>query len=183
MPPTGPTGPSTLPVQTDSCQDFAKGNEAQVKGPGSRGATVVVQAPEGATTLKVAYFFSGVERKGSVANCLAKLCAACGSGLVVEEVDIMVGGNCHNLLDRAAQDEWIARIESGEFDFVLFSPPCGTWSRANWANSLGPAPCRDRAHPWGIPRQLFAQRRRASQGRWRTLGTSSLFVMPKNTIG
>ena len=116
-------------------------------GPGSHGPTVVIPAPDGAPTLKVAYFFSGVERKGSVANCLAKLCAACGIGLSVEEIDIAVGGSRHDLLDQTAQDEYLARIESGEFDFVLFSPPCGTWSRAQWANQLGPAPCRNRAHP------------------------------------
>ena len=129
-----------------------------------RGATVVVPAPEGAATLRVAYFFSGAKRKGSVADCLKKLCVACGAGLHMEEIDIMVGGSSHDLLNQEAQEEYLGRMEGGEFDFVLFSPPCGTWSRANWANNNGPSPCRDRRNPWGLPHQLFRQRRRAKAG-------------------
>ena len=106
---------------------------------------MVVQAPEGATTLKVAYFFSGVERKGSVANCRAKLCAASGIGLVVEEVDIMVGGNRHNLLDRTAQDEWIARIESGEFDWVNEVGLCYTHHHAG---PVGPVVLKPTLRVW-----------------------------------
>ncbi len=34
---------------------------------------------------------------------------------------------------------------------VLMSPPCGTWSRAPWANVFGPRPLRSAGHPWGFP--------------------------------
>ena len=34
---------------------------------------------------------------------------------------------------------------------VLMSPPCGTWSRAPWANQVGPRPLRSANHPWGFP--------------------------------
>ena len=30
------------------------------------------------------------------------------------------------------------------------SPPCGTWSRAPWANVFGPRPLRSWGHPWGF---------------------------------
>ena len=46
----------------------------------------------------------------------------------------------------------------------MFSPPCGTWSRANWANKAGPQPCRNFKFPWGIPGQLAQQPRRATSG-------------------
>lgn len=46
----------------------------------------------------------------------------------------------------------------------MFSPPCGTWSRANWANDDGPKPCRNRRHPWGIPHQKVVAQRRADSG-------------------
>ena len=56
------------------------------------------------------------------------------------------------------------RFEAGEFDCVLLSPHCGTWSRANWANGDGPKPCRNRRHPWGIPYARAGAQRRAASG-------------------
>ena len=103
--------------------------------------SVVLEAPEGRPTLRVAYFFSGAQRKASIAEELKQHCKAANVGLRVEEVDMMVGGSEHNLLDYKAQERYLARIAGGEFDFAMFSPPCGTWSRANWANAYGPAPC------------------------------------------
>ena len=67
-------------------------------------------------------------------------------------------------MDRDRQEEWLARVEAGEFDFILNSPPCGSWSRANWANLRGPAPCRNRRNPWGFPNNRKHQRRRAENG-------------------
>ena len=59
---------------------------------------------------------------------------------------------------------WLARVAQGDFDFVILSPPCGSWSRANWADDKWPQPCRDRANPWGFPQNSRTQRRRATQG-------------------
>ena len=126
--------------------------------------TMLVQPKEGMKTLRVAYFFSGVTRKASIADELRKMCEKDGHGLQVFEVDVLVGGSEHDLLDRVAQDAWLARLEAGEFDAIILSPPCGSWSRANWANEDGPAPCRSRKHPWGFPNLLGAQRRRAESG-------------------
>ena len=33
----------------------------------------------------------------------------------------------------------------------MMAPPCGTWSRALWANDHGPRPLRSSVHPWGFP--------------------------------
>ena len=74
--------------------------------------TVLVRPREGRTTLKVCYLFSGVKRKASIGEHLRKLCAAEGIGLRMFEVDIVVGGSEHDLLDRTSQDKWMARIES-----------------------------------------------------------------------
>ena len=82
---------------------------------------------------------------------LKRRCEKHGMGLVVFEIDILVGGAEHDLLDREAQDLWLSRLEDGDFDVIMLSPPCGSWARANWANDDGPKPCRNRAHPWGIP--------------------------------
>ena len=129
----------------------------------SRG-NVTVEARNGLPTLRVVYFFSGIERKASIANKLKGLCSQQGFGLIFEEIDILVGGASHDLLDKEAQERFIQRIESGDIDVMILSPPCGTWSRANWANDLKPQPCRDRAHPWGFPNQKLSQQKRADMG-------------------
>ena len=129
-----------------------------------KNGTTLLEPQEGQRTLRMAYFFSGVKRKASIAEQLKQRCAKLGRGLIVYEVDVLVGGSEHDLLDRASQDAWLARIEDGDFDCNMLSPPCGSWSRANWANNDGPKPCRDRKHPWGIPHLRANAQRRAKTG-------------------
>ena len=69
----------------------------------------------------------------------------------VDEIDILVGGKQHDMLDSEAQEAIMARIAAGDYDIVVMSPPCATWSRARLSNHKGPGPVRDRDHPWGIP--------------------------------
>ena len=42
-------------------------------------------------------------------------------------------------------------MKTGEYDAILTSPPCGTFSRARWANRAGPRPLRLRHCPRGFP--------------------------------
>ena len=128
------------------------------------GGTILVQPRQGSPTLKVAYFFSGVHRRASIGDHLQKLCEAAGFGLVMFEIDVLVGGKAHDLLDRHSQDQWLALVESGEFDMLILSPPCGGWSRANYANDDGPKPVRSRRYPWGIPHLRLRQQKRAEDG-------------------
>ena len=79
----------------------------------------MLEAKEGQRILRMAYFFSGVKRKASIAEQLKRRCAKLGLGLVVYEVDILVGGSEHDLLDRASQDAWLARLEDGDFDCIM----------------------------------------------------------------
>ena len=85
-------------------------------------------------------------------------------GLIIFEIDVLVGGDEHDLLNRESQDKWLARVEDGEFDIVVLYPLCGSWSRASWANDDGPKPCRDRAQPWGFLCQEAHQQERAESG-------------------
>ena len=85
-------------------------------------------------------------------------------GLKVTEVDILLGGKAHDLMDKDAQNDWIQQVEAGNINMSLLGPPCGSWSRANWANNKGPKPCRNRRHPWGIPHLKRHQQRRAAAG-------------------
>ena len=102
------------------------------------------------------------------------MCSKDGYGLDFFDVDIHVGGKAHDLLDEEIQEDFLSEIANGEFDMVILSPPCGTWSRLNWANDDGPAPCRDRFEPWGFTSNqgkrfkrnvdTAGQRRRAEDG-------------------
>ena len=68
------------------------------------------------------------------------------------------------MLDKDSQRFYLEKIESGYFDMQFLSPPCGSWSRANYANDLKPQPCQGRKHPWGFPNLCASQRRRAENG-------------------
>ena len=57
----------------------------------------------------------------------------------------------HDLLQEQLQRELLDKLRSHFFQAVVMSPPCATWSRAPWANSLGPRPLRSSAHPWRYP--------------------------------
>ena len=144
--------------QSDGSQHASVG---QVKPGDSSRPTLTVAARSGMTTLKVAYFFSGIRRKASIAEALKKLAEDSGIGLEFTEIDILVGGAAHDLFDKKKQDDFLRAVESGEYHMCILSPPCGSWSRANWANKAGPQPCRNRKNPWGLPGQDAPQQRRA----------------------
>jgi hypothetical protein len=105
-----------------------------------------------------------VQRKASIAQELKKLCEAEGIGLYFKEIDTLIGGSEHDLLDRESQEAILAEIGAGDFDIVILSPPCGSWSRANYSEKPGPKPVRSRAHPWGLPGLKFGQLRRMENG-------------------
>lgn len=126
--------------------------------------TLTVAAQSGKTTLKVAYLFSGIRRKASIAEALKKLCEDSGIALEFTEIDILAGGAAHDLFDKKKQDDFLQAVEGGEYHMCILSPSCGSWSRANWANKAGPQPCRNRNNPWGLPGQDAAQQRRADNG-------------------
>ena len=74
--------------------------------------TVTATARKGLPTLRVAYFFSGIERKASIGNSLKALCEAQGYGLAFEEIDTLVGGSKHDLLDKEVQEDYIASAKA-----------------------------------------------------------------------
>ena len=90
------------------------------------------------------------------------MCVAEGFGLEVDEIDILVGGREHDLLDSSAQEAIMARIAAGDYDIVIMSPPCATWSRARHSGKPGPDPVRNKDHPWGIPHLKFEWMKKAA---------------------
>ena len=98
---------------------------------GSKAAgRVVLEPQEGKRTMRVAYFFSGMSRKAFIGEKLLKFCAKAGLGLVVDEIDIVNGGKSHDLFDRDAQFDSEAMATGGEYDLIILSQPCTSWSRA-----------------------------------------------------
>jgi hypothetical protein len=131
---------------------------------GATDGKVIVPPRDGAATIRVAYLFSGKSRRASIAEELRKLCLKSGMGLCFEQIDIYVGGTSHDLLDSECQAALEARIAGGEFDFIILSPPCGSWSRCNYSRKPGAKPCRSKEFPWGFPNAGPGQKARAEQG-------------------
>ena len=99
-----------------------------------------------------------------IRDSMMKRCKEKGHGLEFWEVDILIHRKEDDMLDKDSQEKYLSKIESGYFDVQFLSPPCGSWSRANFSNDLPPQPCRDRQHPWGLPNQNRSQRGRAKRG-------------------
>jgi hypothetical protein len=45
----------------------------------------------------------------------------------------------------------MSSLAAKEWDALIITPPCNTWSRLPWSDSPGPKPLRSRRHPWGFP--------------------------------
>ena len=112
---------------------------------------------------RVCYLFAGPSRKADIRASLEVLCSARGMLLELSEIDLCYGAE-HDMSDEVQWLKVKARIDAGEFDTVLITPPCSTWSRAPWANRKGPKPVRSRAYPWGYPWLRGGQKRKAELG-------------------
>ena len=84
--------------------------------------------------------------------------------LHIEEIDTMRGGHAHNLLDAGVSKIFLENISKSHYDLVLVAPPCNTFSRAVFANSLGPKPVLDMCWPDGFPWLEPHNRRLADEG-------------------
>ena len=112
---------------------------------------------------RVCYLFAGPARKADIRASLEELCMARGMALELSEIDLCYGAE-HDMSDEAQWLKVRAQLEAGNFDTVIITPPCSTYSRAPWANKKGPKPVRSRAHPWGFPWLRGWQRRKADLG-------------------
>eukprot|EP00435_Cladocopium_sp_Y103_P020829 s3622_g5.t1 len=79
------------------------------------------------------------------------------------EVDLQRSDD-HDMSNEDKWNELVEKIKASEFDVILTSPPCSTWSRAVWANKLGPRPVRSREYPWGFPWLVGELRDKAALG-------------------
>ena len=62
------------------------------------------------------------------------------------------------------RDKLEEQIRRADFDAIIISPPCSTFSRACWANHRGPRPVRSYKSPKGLDTLTAAERRRCILG-------------------
>ncbi|CAE7747989.1 unnamed protein product, partial [Symbiodinium sp. KB8] len=86
--------------------------------------------------LRVLYLFSGTPRKLDMAACLQQLATSWTLELKTECVDVKRSAK-HDLSLPKVRQSYLDRIAAKEFDAVLLSPPCSSFSRATWANFRG----------------------------------------------
>jgi hypothetical protein len=110
--------------------------------------------------IAVLYAFCGAPRPGDLAKSLAELNST-SLQTTVEEFDLVRGTD---LLSVPLVQSLVGRILKGEFQAVVASPPCSSWSRLQWANDLGPRPVRSWGHPLGFPWLSKEDRVRAETG-------------------
>ena len=135
-------------------------------GPSEAGGTTRGTRNSASSTSKniqVLYLFSGAQRKSSVTSRLVKLGEKRGINFQVHEIDIQNSPNW-DLANKDVQRDLLHRVAAGEFDVVLVTPPCSTWSRVRGANCRGPPMIRSRSYPWGFPWLSMKHRKDADLG-------------------
>ena len=81
---------------------------------------------------------------------MGKACKELGTRFTIDEIDVMRGGSKHDLLNKQRQKRLLSRIAAAEFEMVVATPPCGTFSRVR-SISNGPPVVRSLEYPWGFP--------------------------------
>ena len=95
------------------------------------------------------YLFAGKRRKGDMKEYLDKYAKEHDVKVKLIEYDT-ARSKRHDLNNLFLKKAVSRRVANGEFDFVLASPPCSTFSRARKLDG-GPKPVRSTLHPRGFP--------------------------------
>ena len=106
---------------------------------------------KGRKSLVVLYLYAGAKRKADLRSYLIKHCKAKDLVLKMVEVDILRNKKRGDLMNKQRRNYFLAQARRGTFDAIFTSPPCGTFSRARWANNEGPKPLRLARFPRGFP--------------------------------
>lgn len=94
--------------------------------------------------VRVLYLFAGADRPSSLAASLKELEKKFGAQMQIEMIDI-VRSEAHDLSKESVRKNFRDRVQAGEFDAVVITPPCSTWTRVRMANYRGPLLLH---HPW-----------------------------------
>ena len=111
--------------------------------------------------ISVLYLFAGKPRQGDMTQCLHQQARGYEVRITCEDIQRRPSIDPANTVER---QKLLTRIRAQEFDAILLSPPCSTFSRAPWANFKGPRPVRSAAKPRGLDKLTAAERDRCILG-------------------
>lgn len=103
------------------------------------------------STLRVLYLFAGPRRRADISEFLKIRTSQLNVPLILEERDLLQHGAADDLANEDVWKEVSTSIRAGQYDVIVASPPCNTFSRACWSNRRGPKPLRSRQFPDGFP--------------------------------
>ena len=95
------------------------------------------------------YPFAGRKRRADVKHFLAKHAKPYNIKFLMVELDILRSRK-HDLSLMQRKAYYLKKARDGGYHAILTSPPCGTFSRARWANDAGPKPLTLRHCPRGF---------------------------------
>ena len=125
-------------------------NEWPAVEPGYASAPARTKQGGNEMTFTILYLFSGRHRDTSFAVQMKELGRSRGVTVSVEEVDIEFGAS-FDLSVQEIRQHYLSKIQRGDYDAVVCTPPCSTYSRVRMANMRGPPPLRSREFPFGFP--------------------------------
>ena len=106
-------------------------------------------------TLRVLYLYCGFKRRADLREWLEKLVALdpafeAISDVHITEVDTLLDPIQSDLGDTEIQDKYLGEVRNGQFHLTIMSPPCGSWTRIVWTNTLGPTAVPHPRMPLGL---------------------------------
>ena len=106
-------------------------------------------------TLRVLYLYCGSKRRADLREWLEKLVALdpafeAISDVHITEVDTLLDPIQSDLGDTEIQDKYLGEVRNGQFHLTIMSPPCGSWTRIVWTNTLGPTAVPHPRMPLGL---------------------------------
>ena len=105
--------------------------------------------PQRKTAVRVLYLFAGRKRRSDLREYLIKECKEKDYNLVLDEIDVLRNAKKGDLSSEKRRRYYIHKTATGNYDAVIASPPCGTFSRAR-ARPGGPPILRHRSCPRGF---------------------------------
>ena len=122
------------------------------------------------------YLFAGEARKSDIPACLSKF------NWNVISVDILRSAKDDLTIPATAQG-FLERIKAAEFEALLASPPCDTFTRVMFANRLGPPPLRTIQHLRGLPNLSPSRKKKAMLANYLCDFTWTALLLQAETAG
>ena len=161
-----PPGPVLVSLEEDTVQDtvLADANNGLLEGNVVDAGPTLREPPNVDRVLRVLYIFAGDRRRCDVYHYLSEFQQQFNYLLVMREIDLLRGAD-QDITDESFWADILVSIDNGEWDAIVVTPPCNTFSRSreSWKTHPGPRPIRDRSYPYGFPWLRNADKRAVEQ--------------------